>query len=56
MPFIELPPVEPLIDAILNDHFENHENPHETLYRIWLLINARTLVAKRGAGNNTATF
>jgi hypothetical protein len=56
MSFVDLPPVEPLIDAILNDHFENHENPHETLYKIWLLINARTLLARRDSRHDAAAF
>jgi hypothetical protein len=24
---------------ILQDHFENHQNPHETIHRMWTLLN-----------------
>jgi hypothetical protein len=34
---------EAAIGSILTDHFENSENPHETIYRIWLLLNAEAL-------------
>jgi len=35
--------IEAAVASILNDHFENAENPHETIYRIWLLMSAREL-------------
>jgi hypothetical protein len=34
---------EAAIGDILTDHFENSQNPHETIYRIWLLLNAKAL-------------
>lgn len=36
---------EAAISSILSDHFENSENPHETIYRIWLVLNARAVPA-----------
>ena len=38
---------EAAISSILRDHFENSENPHETIYRIWLVLNAREVAAFR---------
>jgi len=38
--------IEASIQALLSDHFENHENPHETIYKIWLLVNARVLIER----------
>ena len=35
--------MEAAIDSVLSDHFENAENPHETIYRIWLLMNTSPL-------------
>lgn len=32
--------IEAAIDLVLSDHFENCQNPHETIHRIWLLLNA----------------
>jgi hypothetical protein len=32
--------VETILRSILSDHFENAENPHETICRIWSLLNA----------------
>lgn len=37
------PSIEAAIAAVLSDHFEHAENPHETIYRIWLLLNAPAL-------------
>lgn len=34
---------EAAISSILSDHFENWENPHETIYKIWLVLNARAV-------------
>jgi hypothetical protein len=34
------PTIEDSIDAVLSDHFENCQNPHETIHKIWLLLNA----------------
>lgn len=31
--------MEAALGSILNDHFDNSHNPHETIYRIWLLFN-----------------
>lgn len=31
--------IEAAIDLVLSDHFENGQNPHETIHRIWLLLN-----------------
>lgn len=36
---------EAAISSILSDHFENSENPHETIYKIWLVLNARAVPA-----------
>jgi hypothetical protein len=38
-------PLEVSISAILDAHFENCENPHETIYRIWLLLQPAELGA-----------
>ena len=35
--------MEEALGAILTDHFENAHNPHETIYRVWLLLNADAL-------------
>jgi len=32
--------IEAAIDLVLSDHFENCQNPHETIHRIWLLLHA----------------
>jgi hypothetical protein len=31
------------LNSILIDHFENCGNPHETIYKIWLLLNKEAL-------------
>ncbi len=31
--------MEAALGSILSDHFDNSQNPHETIYRIWLLLN-----------------
>jgi hypothetical protein len=35
--------MEAALGSILSDHFDNSQNPHETIYRIWLLLNAGSL-------------
>lgn len=35
--------LETALGSILTDHFENAHNPHETIYRIWLLLNAGSI-------------
>jgi hypothetical protein len=35
--------MEAALGSILSDHFDHSHNPHETLYRIWLLLNAGSL-------------
>jgi hypothetical protein len=35
--------MEAALGSILSDHFDTSHNPHETLYRIWLLLNAGLL-------------
>ncbi len=35
--------LETALDSILTEHFENAQNPHETIYRIWLLRNAGSI-------------
>jgi len=37
-------PLEAALTAILADHFELCENPHQTIYRIALLLDAQTRV------------
>jgi hypothetical protein len=38
--------VEAALGSILSDHFDNSQNPHETIYRIWLLLNAHPLSSR----------
>ena len=40
MSFDKMVTIEAAIDAVLSDHFENCQNPHETIHKIWLLLNA----------------
>lgn len=40
--------LETTLASILRDHFDNAQNPHETIYRIWLMLNANGIV-ERGA-------
>lgn len=40
MSFYKMVTLEAAIDAVLSDHFENCQNPHETIHKIWLLLNA----------------
>jgi hypothetical protein len=40
MSFDKMATIEAAIDAVLSDHFENCQNPHETIHKIWLLLNA----------------
>jgi hypothetical protein len=40
MSFDKMVTIEAAIDAVLHDHFENCQNPHETIHKIWLLLNA----------------
>jgi hypothetical protein len=40
--------IETAMELILSNHFEHCENPHETIYRIWLLLNIRTLTPSQG--------
>ena len=35
--------LEMALGSVLTDHFENAQNPHETIYRIWLLLNAGSI-------------
>lgn len=49
------PSVESAIGSILNDHFERAENPHETIYRIWLLLHAPALAGALPAGETAGT-
>jgi hypothetical protein len=42
--------IEAVLELILSNHFENCENPHETIYRIWLLLNVRSLPESSQAG------
>ena len=41
--------MEAALGSILSDHFDNSQNPHETIYRIWLLLNAGALCASQEA-------
>lgn len=34
---------ENALGSILSDHFDNSQNPHETIYRIWFLLNVSSL-------------
>jgi hypothetical protein len=36
--------IETALELVLSDHFENCQNPHETIHRIWLLLNADSTV------------
>lgn len=47
MPVPQADSAEAAISAILSHHFENSENPHETIYRISLVLNARAVPAFR---------
>jgi hypothetical protein len=40
MSFGKILTIEAAIDLVLSDHFENCQNPHETIHKIWLLLNA----------------
>jgi hypothetical protein len=40
------------LGSILTDHFENSENPHQTIYRIWLLVNAAPLISSIAIGDD----
>ncbi len=40
MSFDKMVTIEAAIDEVLSDHFENCQNPHETIHKIWLLLNA----------------
>ena len=42
MSFDKMVTIEAAIDAVLSDHFEYCQNPHETIHKIWLLLNADT--------------
>jgi hypothetical protein len=35
--------IEAALELILSEHFENYQNPHETIYRVWLLLNRHTV-------------
>jgi hypothetical protein len=35
--------MEAALGWILSDHFDTSHNPHETIYRIWLLLNGGSL-------------
>ncbi len=37
--------MEAALDSILSDHFDNSQNPHETIYRIWLLLHVGSEVS-----------
>lgn len=43
MPLPKPNSMEAALGSILSDHFDNSQNPHETIYRIWLLLNAGAL-------------
>ena len=49
------PSIETAIGSILSDHFEHAENPHETIYRIWLLLNAPALTGALPASETVGT-
>lgn len=49
------PSIETAIGSILSDHFERAENPHETIYRIWLLLNAPALAGALPASETAET-
>ena len=46
------PAVEIALETILADHFERFENPHETIHRIWLLLNEGTPPAYPDGGHS----
>jgi hypothetical protein len=37
------------LSSILSDHFDQHLNPHETIYKIWLALN---VVSSSSPDNN----
>ena len=43
MSFDKMVTIEAAIDEVLIDHFENCQNPHETIHKIWLLLNADSI-------------
>ena len=43
MSFDKMVTIEAAIDEVLIDHFENSQNPHETIHKIWLLLNADSI-------------
>ena len=43
MSFDKMVTIEAAIDEVLSDHFENCQNPHETIHKIWLLLNADSI-------------
>ncbi|MES2197637.1 MAG: hypothetical protein V4517_24730 [Pseudomonadota bacterium] len=42
--------MEAALGSILSDHFDNSQNPHETIYRIWLLLNVGALPRSEVSG------
>ncbi len=40
MSLVKILTIEAAINSVLSDHFENCQNPHETIHKIWLLLNA----------------
>lgn len=45
--------LEASVAAILSAHFENCENPHETIYKIWLLLHWAEVVTETVVGSRT---
>ena len=43
MSFDKMVTIEAAIAEVLSDHFENCQNPHETIHKIWLLLNAASI-------------
>ena len=33
------------LNSILSDHFDQHWNPHDTIYKIWLVLNVTSQAA-----------
>jgi hypothetical protein len=46
--------LEAALHTVLAEHFDNGENPHETISRIWLLLNAVPLADFPPPGDHRA--
>jgi len=54
MPVSKPNSLEAALNALLAAHFDNCENPHETISRIWLLLNAQHHADNPSAGTDGA--